>query len=52
MDWKTEGKTNEHFRLGVELHTRVDKLNLPVYLEPFWNFVGSQIGFRVGARIQ
>jgi hypothetical protein len=51
MDWKMSGKTQEHFRLGVEFHTRIDKMNLPVYLEPFWNFPAKQVGFRVGTRL-
>ena len=51
MDWKMAGNTQEHLRVGVEFHTRIDKMNLPVYLEPFWNFPAKQIGFRVGTRL-
>jgi hypothetical protein len=51
LDWKREGSRHEHCRLGVEFHTRVDKLNLPVYIEPFWNFAGSQVGVRLGTRL-
>jgi hypothetical protein len=51
MDWKTEGNRSEHCRLGVELHKRIDRLNLPVYAEPFWNFSAKQFGVRVGTRL-
>jgi hypothetical protein len=51
FDWRKEGSKQEHCRLGVEYNTRIDKLNLPVYLEPFWNFTPGQIGVRVGARL-
>jgi hypothetical protein len=37
--------------LGVEFNTRIDKLNLPIYAEPFWNFRASQVGLRVGIRL-
>lgn len=51
MDWKTEGGRNEHRRLGVELHKRIDRLNLPVFVEPFWSFNSRQFGVRVGTRL-
>ena len=51
LDWKTEGARHEHCRLGVEFHRRIDKLNLPIYLEPFWNVPVRQIGIRIGTRL-
>jgi len=51
LDWKTEGSRNEHCRLGVEFHTRIDKLNLPIYVEPFWNFADKRLGLRLGTRL-
>ena len=51
MDWKTEGKRTEHCRLGVELHRRIDRLNLPVYVEPFWSLNSKQFGVRAGIRL-
>lgn len=51
LDWRTEGKRQEHCRLGVEFNTRIDRLNLPVYVEPFWNFTGKQVGIRLGMRL-
>ena len=51
LDWKTEGHTQEHNRLGVELDTRIDKLNLPVYVEPFWDFASRRPGIRLGLKL-
>jgi hypothetical protein len=51
LDWKTEGSRHEHCRVGAEFHTRIDKMNLPVYLEPFWDFAGKSVGLRVGTRL-
>jgi hypothetical protein len=51
FDWRTEGPRQEHCRLGVEFNTRIDKLNLPVYAEPFWNFTDKQLGLRLGMRL-
>lgn len=51
LDWRTEGDAQKHCRLGVEFNTRIDRLNLPVYLEPFWNFTDKQVGFRLGTRL-
>ena len=51
LDWKTEGSRHEHCRLGVEFDTRIDKLNLPIYLEPFWNFADNRVGLRLGTRL-
>lgn len=50
-DWKTEAMEQGHSRLGIEFHTRWDKANLPIYVEPFWNFVGKQIGVRIGTKL-
>jgi hypothetical protein len=51
LDWKTESDNHEHCRLGVEFHARIDKLNLPLFAEPFWNFPDKRIGIRVGTRL-
>jgi hypothetical protein len=51
LDWKTEGSRNEHCRVGVEFHRRIDRLNLPVYAEPFWSITSKQFGVRVGTRL-
>lgn len=51
LDWKTEGHKEEHCRLGVEFDTRVNRLNLPVYVEPFWDFAAKQIGIRLGIKL-
>ena len=51
LDWKTERSHRGHLRLGVEFNTRIDKLNLPVNAEPFWNFREKQIGVRLGMRL-
>ena len=51
LDWKTEGKIHEHCRLGVEFDARIDRLNLPVYVEPFWDFANKRIGIRVGIKL-
>ena len=51
LDWKTEGDRNEHCRLGVEFDARINRLNLPVYIEPFWDFAPRQIGVRVGLKL-
>jgi hypothetical protein len=51
LDWKTEGSRHEHSRLGLEFDARIDRLNLPVYLEPFWDFAAKRIGIRVGIKL-
>ena len=51
LDWKTEGKRHEHCRLGVEFDARIDRLNLPAYVEPFWDFANKRIGIRVGIKL-
>ena len=51
LDWRTEGDRQEHCRLGVEFNTRIDKLNLPIYVEPFWSFTDTRVGFRIGTRL-
>jgi len=51
LDWKTELSRQGHLRLGVEFNTRIDKLNLPVLVEPFWNFRANQVGLRLGTRL-
>jgi hypothetical protein len=51
LDWKTEGNRTEHCRLGMEFHKRIDRLNLPVFAEPFWSFTSRQFGVRVGTRL-
>jgi len=51
LDWKTEGKRHEHSRLGVEFDARIDRLNLPAYVEPFWDFANKRIGIRVGIKL-
>ena len=51
LDWKTEGKRHEHCRLGVEFDARIDRLNLPAYVEPFWDFANKRIGIRVGLKL-
>lgn len=51
LDWRTEGNKHEHCRLGLEFNTRIDKLNLPIYVEPFWNFTDKRVGFRLGTRL-
>lgn len=51
LDWRTEGGKQEHCRVGVEFNTRIDKLNLPVYVEPFWNFTDKRVGLRLGTRL-
>jgi hypothetical protein len=50
-DWKTEARKQAHSRVGIEFHTRWDKANLPIYVEPFWNFVGKQVGVRIGTKL-
>ena len=51
LDWKTEGKTHEHCRLGVEFDARIDRLNLPAFVEPFWDLAAKRIGIRVGIKL-
>ena len=51
LDWKTIANENEHLRMGAEFHTRIDKLNLPVYVEPFWDFSHKYVGVRLGTRL-
>ena len=51
LDWKTEGNRQEHSRLGMEFDTRIDKLNLPVYVEPFWDFPARRPGIRLGIKL-
>jgi len=51
LDWKTEGNSHEHCRLGVEFDVRIDRLNLPAYVEPFWDFAAKRIGLRVGIKL-
>ena len=51
LDWKTEGSTQEHCRLGIEFDARIDRLNLPVYVEPFWDLASKRIGIRVGIKL-
>jgi hypothetical protein len=51
FDLKTERGKAEHCRLGAEFHTRINKLNLPLYFEPFWNFTDSLPGIRIGTRL-
>jgi hypothetical protein len=50
-DWKTVESSQEHSRLGIEFHTKFHKANLPVYVEPYWNFVGRQLGVRAGIKL-